>query len=76
MKAILNIKKFIKTIDSIADIAYKKINDIMDQICNEKYYGFEPESDKDYYALEEVKYAILLIKQKVKEFKEKIENVK
>lgn len=70
------IQKLIKTIHSIADVLSKKINSKMSKICEEKYYCFEPEEDPDYYFLEEIKYGLWIIMEKLEKFKEKLENVK
>lgn len=70
------IHKLIKTIYSIADVLSKKINSEMDKICEEKYYGFEPEEDPDYYFLEEIKYGIWNIMEKLEKFKEQLKNAK
>lgn len=70
------IQKLIKTVHSIADVLAKKINSKMNKICEEKYYGFEPEEDPDYYFLEELKDGLWIIMEKLEKFKEKLENVK
>lgn len=68
------ITKFLKITDSTLEILYKKIDDWMNKICEEKYYGFEPEDDKEYFTLEEIKYGIIGIREQLLKLKEQLKN--
>lgn len=70
------ITKFLKITDSTLEILYKKIDDWMLKICDEKYYGFEPEDDKEYFRLEEIKYGIIGIREELLKLKEQLKNAK
>lgn len=70
------IKQILKSINSILEVVYKKTDIWMNEICEEKYYGFEPEDDKDYFTLEEIKYGILGIQKMLLKLKEQLKNAK
>lgn len=70
------IKQILKNIDSTLEVIYKKSDNRMDRICVEKYYGFEPENDKDYFTLWTIKDLILLIQKEILKIKKELDNAK
>lgn len=66
------IKQTLKNIDSTLEVIYKKTDIWMNEICDEKYYEFEPEDDKHYFTLEEIKYGILGIQKMLLKLKEQL----